>query len=441
MKFSISLFLILSAALSLQAQVPTQTVENNDDQYGIEYFGADHGEAEFNIIGEVRMTLSTVPTKDQADPVIRKQMRYMLGLMRSRKTNAAALYPKFTFSTLSVQSNGTEHIIKYNLKAKGVFKLSATEFTFTIPYKPSTIFADSQRNCMVEKNVEDSNFWYHWEPLIKGCPLQEKVHYFTYTAKLNRISNTTQTYPEYKKLVDNNKTIKMTMLFGFSNYDFQTWRPDSTLNDWGIKSFNLQKDFLTSVGFVETVWSKDQILQIYTPKDKFIPYVTEFNLSGQFANIRIRLVLLDTGLNHNSSAFHTFLRNSLAQESVVFYNGHSGIGKNLDLAQIERMRGFKFVFNPNYQILFLGSCVPYAYYTDLFFMRKKTATDLKGTLNLDILSYGQESLFGSKEDRQLTKAIMAFAKQNTVTSYQDIIRGSPNYFFGINGDEDNPTTK
>lgn len=422
--------------------VLSQNLSAQTSELGLEYYGADHGEAEFTILGEVRVHQASVPTREQVDPIIRKQMRYMLGLMRSRKADAAALYPKFTFSTLSVQTKNTnEHTVKYSLKAKGVFKTNLTEYTFTIPYRPVSIFADSQRKCMKEANVEDSNFWYHWEPLTPGCPLVENTHYFTYKAKLNPIANTTQTYPEYNKLVDNEKTIKITMLYGFANYGFQTWQPDPTLDDWGIRSFNKQKNFLKSMGFFETVWGKEQVAKIYLAKDKFTPYVTEFVLAGVKANIRIRMVLADTGLGHNSTAFHTFLRNSLAQESVILYSGHSGIGKNLDLAQIEKMRGFKFTFNPNYQILFLGSCVPYAYYTDMFFARKKTATDPKGTLNLDILSYGQESLFGSEEDRELTKALVAFARQEIKTSYQDIIRGSPNYFFGVNGDEDNPTTR
>ena len=177
---------------------------------------------------------------------------------------------------------------------------------------------------------------------------------------------------------------------------------------------------------------------LYKAKDKFVPYITEFNFAGKVANHRIRLILLDSGFYHNSTAFHQLLQESLAKESVVFYNGHSGIGHNLDLMAIEKLRSLKFILNPKYQILFLGSCVPYSYYTDMFFSRKKTAADPAGTANLDILSYGKESIFGNIEDQALTKALTRYAASGEKLSYQVIIRSSPNYFFGVNGDEDNP---
>jgi hypothetical protein len=162
------------------------------------------------------------------------------------------------------------------------------------------------------------------------------------------------------------------------------------------------------------------------------------NLKGAHSNIRIRLVLSDTGYAHNSAAFHAFLKEALANESVVIYDGHSGIGKNMDLAGIEKLRNIKLTLNPKYQILFFGSCVPYAYYTDMYFARKKSPTDPNGTLNLDIFTYGQESVFANDQDRSLTQALVRWAQQNYRTSYQEIIGSGSNYYFGINGDEDNP---
>lgn len=406
------------------------------DNSNLEYFGSDHNEAEFSIEGQLRIHLAGQPSKDQLDTVIRAQMRYMLGIMRSREKTAAALYPKWTFTTLET-TKISEGIwsAKYLLKSKGVFASGAREYTFTIPYRPLEIFKKSEGKCM-EKESLDSNFWYHWEPLRAGCPLQEGIDYFTYTAALTPLANTTETYPEYAKLVDNNKSIKVTMFFGFENYDFPKWTPDGG-QDWGIIGYNRQRDFLKSLGFTETVWTQDQVEKIYKARDGFSPYVIEMNLNGENANLRYRLILSDTGFNHNSTGFHAFLKEALANESVVIYNGHSGIGQNLDLAGIEKLRGTKLTLNPNYQIIFLGSCVPYAYFTETFFNKKKTAADPKGTLNLDILSYGKESVFANEEDHSLTRAIVKWAQRGKKASYQEIIRASPNYYFGVNGDEDN----
>lgn len=408
------------------------------DETFFEYYGAKQNEAQFTIQGQLIVSQTKEPTRDQVDPLIRKQMKYMLGLMRSREATAAALYPSWTFTTVGVAKSGTnKYLVKYNLTAKGVFAKGVAQYTFTMPINPQTIFNDSQGKCM-EKHAEESNFWYHWEPKLTGCPLVENTHYLNITADLKKIANTEKTYPEYEKMVDNNKTINITMLFGFEKYGFNKWNPSAT-EDWGVKGYNMQRDFLKSKGFSETVWSADQVAQVYKAKDGFTPYVMEYKLNGQLATVRIRLVLSDTGLAHNSTAFHAFLRDSLAKESVVVYNGHSGIGKNLDLAAIERLRGFKFAFNPNYQVLFLGSCVPYAYYLESFFSRKKSASDPTGSKKLDILSYGKEAIFGNKEDQFLTNAIVRYAANGHRTTYQEIINASPQYFIGVSGDEDNPT--
>lgn len=407
-----------------------------------EHFGVDNTEAEFSIDGTLIMEQAAAPTRAQADVQIRSQMRYMLGLMRSRETQAAALYPKwdYTISETKREAAG-KWAVKYKLTTKGVFALNTRQYTFTIPYNPKRIFAQARSLCSETRGgVADSNFWYHWEPLKEGCPLKEGQEYFTQTVPLKIIPNTTQTFPEYAKLMDSNRTIKVSMLFGFANYGNTSWEPVGN-QDWGIISFNKQRDFLKRIGFTETVWTKAQTEEIFKARDQFVPHVSEMTLSGAQANIRIRLVLSETGLYHNSRAFHIFLRDAIANESVVLYSGHSGIGKNLDLAAIERLRGFQFRFNPNYQIMFLGSCVPYAYYTDMLFSRKKTAADPNGTLNLDIFSYAKESYFASEEDNYLTRALVRWAKEGHKTSYQEIIRASPKYFFAINGDEDNPTTR
>jgi hypothetical protein len=410
-----------------------------DNSY-LEYFGADHTEAEFSIVGQLRIEVSNEPTKSQLDTVIRAQMRYMLGLMRSREKTAAAIYPKWSFTALeTTKTSEGKWTVKYLLKSKGVFSNGVREYTFTIPYRPLEIFKKSEGKCN-EKESVDSNFWYHWEPLKEGCPLQEGLDYFTYTAKLVTLPNTTETYPEYEKLVDNKKTINSTMFFGFENYDYPNWNPDGG-QDWGIISYNKQRDFLLDLGFTETVWTLEQVEKIYKAKDGFVPYVIEMTLNAKNANLRYRLVLADTGYSHNSKAFHAFLMDSLLKDSLVIYNGHSGIGQNLDLASIEKLRGIKLNFNPNYQIVFLGSCVPYSYYTEMFFNKKKTTADPKGSLKLDIFTYGKESVFGNEEDHALTRAIVYWAQTGKKQSYQDIVRASPNYFFGIIGDEDNPTSK
>lgn len=406
-----------------------------------EYFGADNNEAEFTLPLQLKFVQTVAPTKISVDPQVRSQLRFMLGLMRSREKTAAALYPKWSYTVTEIKKGdkpGTWNV-KYMLKAKGLFATGTKNFTFTLPTNPKTLFAESQGKCMTGEEAEESNFWYHWEPLLAGCPLKEGENYYNVTAELTPKANTEQTYPEYSRLVDANKTIKMTMFFGLEHYDSADWNPADGGEDWGIKGYNLQREFLKSLGFSERLWSASEIAAIYTAKDNRIPYITEMELAGPVAKLRIRLILADSGFAHNSRAFHAFLKESLAKESVIVYDGHSGIGKNLDIPAIERLRGVKMPMSQNYQILFLGSCVPYAYYPEIFFSKKRTTTDPNGTKNLDIFTYGKEAIFGNKEDQVLTRALVRFSKDGARVSYQTMIRTTHNFYFAVNGDEDNPT--
>ena len=108
------------------------------------------------------------------------------------------------------------------------------------------------------------------------------------------------------------------------------------------------------------------------------------------------------------------------------------------MSRIESLRGLKLPLAKDYQILFLGSCVPYAYYTDMFFQKKAHSNDPAGTKNLDILAYGNESVFANVDDIRLTEAILKYMEKDKRTSYQDIITNDALYFLSVNGDEDNP---
>jgi hypothetical protein len=88
----------------------------------------------------------------------------------------------------------------------------------------------------------------------------------------------------------------------------------------------------------------------------------------------------------------------------------------------------------------LGSCAPYTYFSDFFFQKKISATDPKGTKNLDLITFADESFFGHHYEDRLTNALMSYAEKNIKQTFQVIIGTDTKYHFGINGDEDNPTS-
>ena len=69
----------------------------------LEYYGSDHTEAQFTLSAYVIIEQKSPPSHAQVDPQIASQLRYMLGLMRSRAIVAAALYPKWSYVITEVK--------------------------------------------------------------------------------------------------------------------------------------------------------------------------------------------------------------------------------------------------------------------------------------------------------------------------------------------------
>jgi hypothetical protein len=201
-----------------------------------------------------------------------------------------------------------------------------------------------------------------------------------------------------------------------------------------------RKAALLKQGYKARMMSSSEVRQLYSISSSGgTPTVEQLILNTAKGKIDIKMVYTNTGFDYDSAGFHAMLKAVLLTDGVIIYNGHSGLGKNLNLAEIEARRGFQFQFDDNYQILFLGSCIPYSYYTDMFFSRKSSANDLKGTKNLDIMAFGGETGAEISYDVFILDAVYKYATQNKRLSYQELISKNSVYYFGINGDEDNPT--
>ena len=79
----------------------------------------------------------------------------------------------------------------------------------------------------------------------------------------------------------------------------------------------------------------------------------------------------------------------------------------------------------------------------MYFKRKQTAANPKGTKQLEVLTNGLATYFSVMHSTNLVmvQAISAWASEKATPSYQAIAKqlDSKN-LFGVNGDNDNPTT-
>lgn len=412
---------------------------------GLEYYGAQNQEANFEIVSDLLVT--TTKKKLIAADIskdVASAYKYILGQMRRATGNAAASYPKYSLEVLNVQpESDTQQRVTFKVAGKGVFRTDLKNYTFYVPTQPSKIFDQAKGKCMVETEVDSGNFWYHWDPRIEGCPLVAGIHYNLVTSNLQYSPSTTLSFPEYENFQLKDNELRVTYMFGMESYSDTNWDANTSA-DWGAMWYRQTRDYLTIVHhFQKRTWADSEIADLLgrsKPADgKNWPTIEDYTLTTERGKVRFRLFLGVSGLGYESSAFHSILHDSLFNENVVLYSGHSGIGKNIDLNRIEKLREQSFPLSRGYQIYFWGGCVPYSYYTDLYFSRKQNLIDPLGTKKLDIIAYGNESAFTADDDQRLMAALVNYMTTGQRTSYQQIIGNQDRFFLGVNGDEDNPT--
>lgn len=219
------------------------------------------------------------------------------------------------------------------------------------------------------------------------------------------------------------------------------------LNSGDINAENYRqfRDYLLEKGYTAKKWTATEINKIAKTKDGANPFVETI----QKGNIVYRFFFGPSAIDEDSLAFHWFYKDALENSSVMIYGGHSGLGGHLDLDSIEQNLGEEIKFNKKkYQILFFDSCTSYKYYNQMYFDRKVTAKDPKGTKKLDIFTNGLSTYFHVMPDSNKAIAV-AFEKAlgyaqsgNGFVSYQTLAKQiDSDNLFGVNGDEDNEAPK
>ena len=249
-----------------------------------------------------------------------------------------------------------------------------------------------------------------------------------------------RSYPEYSRLADENGVIRISVLFGMDDPD-KGKNPDRSA-DINARNFVGFRRTLLRMGYRGRELSEDEIRGI-APAGTVVAHVEELVRELPRAKIVIRLFFGPSGIDEESTGFHHFLRDAMENASVFIFDGHSGLGSNLDLPKIEGMNGFSIrPPKSRYQIYFFNSCSSYTYYNSAFFSRKRSDADPLGTKNLDILANGLATYFSTigESNMELVKAVDAWAAGRPGKSYQELAAAiDTDNLFGVNGDEDNPT--
>jgi hypothetical protein len=338
---------------------------------------------------------------------------------------------------------GNAHV-HYHYKGIIILESGAPDnYNIILPLNPFTIYREATKEkinfCTDQYHQVEESFWYFWSPERPGCKLIANKDYLVLKASIHRMENTKLSFPEYRHLPNSNGEITVNVFFGkeTTNSDNNPLVSD----DANAVNYKTMRWHLLSLGYKNVIWKKSQIEKIIKQHAPSMPFVETFKKN----NIAYLVFFGDTDLGKAGKAFHWFYKDAIEMASVVIYAGHSGLGKRLDLDRIEDSLGKKIIFNLNrYQIFFLDSCSSYLYYTNMYLNRKKSARDLFGTKQLDIITTGLPTYFNSMGTSSIAfvdafeSALSLYKTINLPMSYQVLLaRIDTGNLVAVTGDEDN----
>ncbi len=390
--------------------------------------------------GKVGLRSSSTPTQTEAKQQVRKQIKWMQS--HWRRTTIASLRPDFSINITGIEKVADKlYRVKYRFTGTAlVLNVAAGPIEVIVPVNPDTVETTERLQFCQDPDYGAGAFWYYWNPRAAACTMIQDKDYYVFQGSFTNNPATVQTYPEYNRLFTNG-VMRAVILFG--KVSDQSSDDPSIGNPW---SYPVLRKALSRLGFNGRRWSSDEIKQFVGSSYQSEPHIEEFSLQTAKGLISLTVFYGNTGIKEDSAPFHRMYKFALENASLISYGGHAGTGKNLNIEMLRSQSGLSFSARSDlYQILHLSACFPYAYYVTDYFKFKATPSDPRGSRNLDILAEGVEGSFGGMgpQAENIIKAIVAYANQQTVMSYQQILQSNEWFakaLFSVNGDEDNPTS-
>lgn len=399
----------------------------------------------------VKIESPTEPSKEKVRARIERQVLHLFGPLIAGRFPAVPKGDHEVFDISRPVRDGKKgYRADYSFRGTLVVGEQApTLYEILLPFDPEKIFraggARRGKNpCTDETYNEEDTFWYFWHPARAHCKLQEGIDYARIQGQIERLPNTTSTYPEYDRLVRGTgakRKIVVSIFVGMDDPAKKVVDP-MTSRDENAHGFRRMRRTLLEMGFVnDQRWSRRRLNEYLGVKLRGPFFVEEFGKDTPKGRLIARLYFGPTGLTEESRIFHRLYRDALLRSSVVVYDGHSGFGDSLYLDKIEEKEGVDIRLGPGYQIYYFNSCSSYFYYPSEYFARKVSKTDPKGTRNLDVLANGLMSANFAEHDANLglVRAISDWAEGKRIVSYQTLMQEiDDKNFSGVLGDEDNP---
>ncbi len=282
--------------------------------------------------------------------------------------------------------------IHFNYTYKGLYSVVKNfqeKLYLPLPYHAEDLNTPEWRKCSDDPKVLIGFLWYHWDIDLPGCDHQENIQYQMVELKLsNPTPQTTNTFPEYKRMIrqtKQGKELNMTFAFGYFGPSPENANPDTDTDPLAFQ-------YRYFVDYLDKSLSGFQKTPIYRGAYNFDPadkHLLGYQWKGQKNDINVHIkVVVEAGIPQ----LYLFAK-SYAEDHDSFFGwfGHSLLGTGFDNARLQNIiktHKDTYSVSPDYQLIYWDSCNSYTYYADQVFESKRAvnSADLNGTQGADVLS-------------------------------------------------------
>jgi hypothetical protein len=266
------------------------------------------------------------------------------------------------------------------------------------------------------------SFWHDWNPGQEGCAIDDADVSRAKATLTPHPKETKNQYPEYAEIWRDER-LDVVAIFGIISSD--------TPGDWGYieagRFLDASSALLTGADLRENAKSSS-ILKDQTLTGKV-------TIGGRLRDVKVDVLVVHE-LQSVGSDFEARYAPLSAAADMVLYNGHAGLGKNVNaLAR-------KGTVTPGkYQLMLLNGCQTFAYIDTTIFDRRReangAAADPDGTRFLDVVGNALPGYANNLADMSAA-LVTAAAKADQPTHYNALLEGMPaSHIVVVFGEEDN----
>lgn len=312
---------------------------------------------------------------DQARKAIVSQLMYVQGILTSARNGNGQIGNVKLSDVRETREGADKKRIKYQASLpiawpKDVSPPSSYELKLPLDTTSLEAFNSKYDGRCGKSSIDQKTFWHDWNPKASDCSIDEGDVSESNAAVTRDDRETTNKYPEYD-LIWADDRLDVVALFGII--------AERSPADWGFtgaRTFIENSTRQLSGAHVKENDASSSILQDTTVTGKT-------TVNGRALDVKVDVLVVPKELESTGGDFEARYDELSANADLILYNGHAGLGKNVDeLSHKGKVTAGK------YQLFLLNGCQTFAYLDTTLTDRRRAANggnDPNGTKFLDIV--------------------------------------------------------